>query len=433
MLLRMLRTLVCSFAAVGVLVGQSQTHPHFVLTALAGNPAAQVVAVNPVVGSSQSIGAFPSDNLPPLAMVQDPYDGDLLLALDQTAGTSRIVRLHRFSGTYLEFPMAVVPGRVVDIAVAEDTLFIAVDDAAGGVYTAPRRGGSATLAFPQANLTAMNLFGQGLAALALAWTGRPGTSVLDSGVGIYSVDQGIFYFGPFSFGNPGQVEITGVLDMPTALPRQLLSFDDGSFALFSGFVTPPLQPLPINPALPSGAATALHARGPYSFDGVAMGNAAYPFLYSVDPWSGAQTQLSMALPGSPIDFSFGFELAAHGLPRGQECGAQSLQQWSGSPAQLGGTLLVQLQAAAGLPVLFIAGLDDFALTTLPLPLPGGCLLEVSPDVVLLEFVPNAGVVVEAIPVPAALALIGTIVHTQWAHYDPSGMSTSNAYAHWVGN
>ncbi len=429
----MLRTLVCSCAAVGVLVGQSQTQPHFVLIALAGNPAAQVVQVDPVLGTSQSIGAFPSDSLAPLAMVQDPYDGDLLVALDQTGGMSHIVRLHRFSGTYLEFSMAFVPGHVADLVISEDTLLIAVDDAAGGVYTAPRRGGAATLALPQANLTAMNAFGQGLATLALAWTGRPGTSVLDSGVGIYNVPQSIFYFGPFSFGNPGNVEITGVMDMVTAVPRQVLSFDDGSFAVFSGFTTPALQSVPVIPALPSGAATAFHARGPYSFDGVAIGNAAYPFLYSIDPWSGALSQLSMALPGSPVDFSLGLDLAAHSLPRGQECGAQSLQQWSASPAQLGGTLSVQVHAAVGLPVLFIAGLDDFALTTLPAVLPGGCFLEVVPDVLLLEFASLAGVVVETIPVPALPALIGTIVHTQWAHYDPSGLSTSNAYAHWIGN
>jgi hypothetical protein len=66
-------------------------------------------------------------------------------------------------------------------------------------------------------------------------------------------------------------------------------------------------------------------------------------------------------------------------------------------------------------------------------LPGGCFLEVAPDVLLLEFASLAGVVVETIPVPALPALIGTIVHTQWAHYDPSGLSTSNAYAHWIGN
>ena len=220
--------------------------------------------------------------------------------------------------------------------------------------------------------------------------------------------------------------------MPTAVPRQLLTFGDGSFAMFSGFLNPPVQPLSIGPGL-AGGATALHSRDPYAADVIAIGDVAYPFLYSVDPWGGPQVQLSQALPGSPIDFDFTVGSAAFSLQRGQACGGESLHQYTaGSPAQLGGTLSVYVQAAVGLPVLFVAGLDDFGLGALPTALPGGCSLEIAPDLVLLEFVPNGGVVVEAIPVPPLPSLIGTIVHTQWAHYDPLGISVSNAYAHWLG-
>jgi hypothetical protein len=434
MITPMLKWLTPLAMAAGSLAGQSQPQPHFVLTGAGGNPAARVLAEDPVAGSSQPLGAFPSDNLPPLAITRDPYDGDLLVALAQGGATSRVVRLHRYGGSYIELAMTTVSGRVVDLAIAGDRLLLAADGAAGGVYSAPRRGGAAALVFAQANLTAMNLTGGPASppVLAVAWTGRPGTSALDSGVGVYSLDQGQYWFGPFAFGNPGNLEVTGVVDMPTAVPRQLLSFDDGSFAMFSGFITPPLTPLMIGPAV-SGAAAALHPRDPWATDGIALGDAAYPFLYSVDPWGGPPVQLSQALPGSPIDFDLSLGAAAITRERGQPCGAEPLQQLqAGSPAQLGGTLRVELQAAAGLPVLFIAGLDDVGLGLLPAALPGGCPLEIAPDLVQLEITPNSGRAWRSIPIPPLPSLVDTIVHTQWAHYDPMGISTSNTFANWIG-
>lgn len=429
----MLRILVCSFAAVGVLVGQAPTLDHFVLTALAGSPAAQVVAVDPILGTSTPVGPFPSDNLAPLAMTQDPYDGDLLVALDQGGGFSKIIRLNRFAGAYIEYQMAMVPGRVVDLGVTAEALLIAVDSNTGGLYTMPRRGGSVLLAYTQPNLTAMNLVGQGYQAVVLAWTGRPGTPAIDSGVGVYDLTTSAFWFGPFTFANPNGLEITGVLDLPTAIPRQLLTFDDGTMALYVGIGGPGMQPLPFSPALPAGATTAMHSRGPYSVEAVVLGNAAYPNLYVVDPWSAATLGLSVALPGDPVDFAYGAERAAHSLLRGQGCGPVPLTQGISSLAELGGTLALDLDASPSLPVLFVAGLDDFGAGALPALLPGGCSLEVTPDVVTLEFVPASGTVTKSIPVPASPSLFGTIVHTQWAHYAATGMSVSSAWANWVGN
>jgi len=429
----MLRTLVCSFAAASALVGQAPTLDHFVLTALPGSPAAQVVAVDPILGSSTSIGSFPSDNLTPLAMTQDPFDGDLLVALDQGGGFSKIIRLHRFVGTYIEYPMATLAGKVVDLAVVADTLLIAVDSNTGGLFQMPRRGGSVLATYTQANLTAMNPIGQGYQAVALAWTGRPGTASVDSGVGVYDVTTSQFWFGAFSFPNPTGQEITGVMDLPTAIPRQLLTFDDGTMALYTGIGGPGMQPVPLSPPVPAGGTTAMHSRGPYSVEAVVLGNAAHPFLYFVDAWSGASMGLSLALPGDPIDFAYGVERAAHSLMRGQACGPVALSQSVSSPAELGGTLAVDLGASIGLPVLFVAGLDDFSGGLLPALLPGGCALEVAPDVVTLEFVPAAGIVTKTIPVPATTSLFGTVVHTQWAHYAPTGMSVSNTWANWIGS
>ena len=418
-------------APIASVSGQAQTLPHFVLTELLGSPAAQVLELDPLTGAYQPIIGFPSDNLPPLAMAQDPIDGDLLVALWEAVGNSRVVRLHRFAGAYVEVPVVTVPGRVVDLAVVLESVLIAVDAANGGVYRAPRRGGAATLVLPQPNLTAMNAFDYD--GLALAWTGRPGTPALDSGVGVMSATQLQWWFGPFLFANPGGREITGVLDMPTGVPRQLLTFDDGTMELFSGFVIPPGQPLVFVPPLPVGATTALHFLGSYSLPVAALGNGAYPFLYTVDPWSTAVTQVSQALPGSPLDFAYGVSASAHAIPYGVACGAEVLQQTVPATAQLGGAMVVAVNGAPNLAVLFAAGLDDFALGQLPATLPGGCVLEVSPDVVLLEVTSPSGGATKTINVPALPALLGTVVHTQWAHYDPAGISVSRAIANWIGS
>ena len=431
MISRMLRVLALAIASlVAASLARAQSQSHFVLTELPGAPVALVLAVDPVTGVAQPLPGFASDTLSPLALTQDRFDGDLLVALDEGSGTSRVIRLHRFAGTYLEFPMLSVPGKVVELAMANEDLLIAVDDANGGVYRMPRRGGSATLIVSQANLTAMNVFGND--GIALAWTGRAGTSVVDSGVGVMGVAQLQWWFGPFSFPNPTGREITGVLDMPTALPRQFLGVDDGGMDLFSGFSTPYSQPVSFSPPLPVGAATAIHPRGPYSLDPAVLGNSAYPFLYTVDPWSAAVMNVSLGLPGSPVDFAWGIQATAHHVPYGTACGVQPLQQTLLSNAVIGGVLSVAVDASPFLPVLFAAGLDDFGLGVLPAALPGGCELQVSPDVVSLDFAAASGTAIKAINVPGIPALLGSIVHTQWAHFDPAGFSVSSAFANWIG-
>ena len=415
-----------------MLLGQAPTLPHYVLTATAGGAGCEVVEVDPVIGTSTPIGPFPSDLLAPLAMTQDPYNGDLLVALDLGGTASSIIRLHRFFGTYVEYPMGSVPGRVVDLTVLDDTLLVAADASNGGLYTMPRRGGSSSLIHTQPNLTAMNPIGPSYGAVVLAWTGRAGTPALDSGVAVYDYTQGTFWFGQSYFPNPNNREITGVLDLPTAIPRQLLAFDDGTMGLFVlGALAP--QPVPSPMVLPPGATTALHPRGPYSAEGVVLGNAAHPYLFVVDPWSGSTLGLAVALPGDPVDFAYGIERAAHSLLRGQPCGSHLLLQNYTSTAQLGGTLEATLDATPALPVLFVASLEDFGGGLLPAALPLGCSLEVMPDVVTLEFVPTSGTATKAIPVPNSPALFGTVVHTQWAHYATTGISVSRAMANWIGN
>jgi hypothetical protein len=412
---------------------QPATFPHLVLTDVGpGTPASALVEVDPQSGSVLPLGGFSSDALAPLAVAFDPYDGDVLVALDGGAAQSVIVRLDDVGGSWAEFPVAVVPGRVVDLVVSGDDLLAAVDAANGGVYRMPRRGGAATLAVAQPNLTAMQGFPFGGTAIVLAWTGRPGTAVPDSGTGIYDLGAGAFAIGPFSFPNPTGLEITGVVDLPTAVPRQVLSFADGSFAMFAGLIGPGLQPIVAVPAIPPGGAAALHTGGMYSVEPIGLGGAAFPMLYSVDPFSGAVAARSAALPGAPVDFAWGIETSAHSLGRGVACGPEVLgHSWSGVP-QLGTTLTSTVQGPANQPVLLAAGLDDFALGQLPAPLPGGCLVEVAPDVLLLFVTNGGGIANQTLSIPATASFVGTVVHTQWVHLGALGFSLSSSAAHWVG-
>ncbi|MFT4513071.1 MAG: hypothetical protein ACI89X_000765 [Planctomycetota bacterium] len=77
MMPRMLRSLALAVASLVLVPASSvraQTQPHFVLTELSGNPATQVLKVDPVTGVAQPIVGFPSDNLPPLAIGNEPVD-----------------------------------------------------------------------------------------------------------------------------------------------------------------------------------------------------------------------------------------------------------------------------------------------------------------------------------------------------------------------
>ncbi len=85
-------------------------------------------------------------------------------------------------------------------------------------------------------------------------------------------------------------------------------------------------------------------------------------------------------------------------------------------------------------VLRAAGLDDFGFGSLPVVLPGpsACLLEVSPDLVLVHVTSAAGTASQPVAIPPSAAFVGTVVFAQWAHFDLAGFSVSSAVAHWVG-
>ncbi len=412
------------------LAAQATAYPHLVLTRLPGtNPAAAIVAVDTATSTITPLGRFATDNLPPLAITLDPFDRHLLVALDLGTGNSRIVRLERIGSAFIEHPMFDLPGRITAMTVSGEAL-LAASDGGGGLWRAPRRGGQTTLAYPQVNLTAMHGYGYGGTALLLAWTGRPGTAAPDCGVVIVDAATGTPFLGPHTFANPTGQELTGAVDLPTGVPRQLLSFADGSFWLFAGLIGPPTQ-VPTSVMIPPGGAAALAPSSPFGSPGLALGGSAFPHLYEVDFWTGTVTLRCPALPGDPVDFCNGGERAAQALVMSERCGPVTLQHgWSGSP-QPGSTLSIEVLGPPTAPLFLVVGLSDFP--GLPIPLPGGCVVDVAPDAV--SFVlssPTTGLASRSIAVPPGPAFLGTILFAQWLHLGPTSLSASSAIAYQIG-
>ena len=402
-------------------VAQS-TFAHYVLVEPAPGAPAEVHAVDPTSGAVQGVHTM-GNGWEPLAIAHDPFDGDLFVALDDGAGQTRITRLHDVVGSWVPFPMGSVPRRAGDLAVCFGALFVAVEGQAGGLHRLPRRGGPATLEQSVPGLSAMMSFSPETSTLALARSGAPGTPTPFSGTAMYDVNLGYYPFPMTSFSDPLNRTIVGIVDLPTALPRQLLAFDDGSFALYTSFATPALTPL----ATSQTGNAALHPSGPYAVDAMVLGGSP-PRLSVLDPWAATLTPVSVALPGRPVDFAPGLSRSAGALSFGASCGPVLLGiSYAGAP-QRGSSMSINLPSAPSMPLLLALGLDDFDGGALPAPLPGGCALEVRPDVVLLL---PAGAT-WSLAIPANPTLVGTVVFSQLLLYDPAGMSTTQARAHRIG-
>ena len=413
------------------LVAQSPTYPHLVLTRPAGtSPATQVLSLDTTTGAVLPLSGFPSDNLPPLAITIDPYNGDPLLALD--LGTvSRLVRLQSNGTGFVEFRLTNVPGTVTGLAVQQDHLLATVDGATGGLYRLPRRGVSAQLVYAQPNTTTLHGYGPYGTVALLGWTGRPGSGAPASVVVLVDSETGQALLGPHHFPNPTGLDLTGAFDLPTGVPRQLLSFADGTFALFAGLIGPP-QPVVTLPVIPAGGAVAMHQVAAYSVAPLALGGSAFPFLYEVDPWTGNVSLRSPALPGTPIDFASGLERGAQSLEYRARCGPVSLSKTVQGLPQPGNTLTIGLQGLANDHAVLALGLADFAGGGSPLPLPGGCDLDVVPDAAVLHLTDAFGVASQPIAVPAGPWFLGVVLFAQWLHFDPLAISVSGAFAHRIG-
>jgi hypothetical protein len=412
------------------LIAQAPTVPVVVLTRLPGATQSALLEVDPVTGLATPLPGFLGDSMRPLAVAVDPFDGAVFVALDAVAVAAvQVVRLVRTGSGWSEHPLVQIGSRITQLDVVDEDLLVAFD---GGVFRLPRRGGTPATVLAQANVTALHGFGPNATAAAIAWTGRPGTAVVDSGTGVRDLAASAWWWGPDSFPNPTARETTGIVDLPTAVPRQLLAFDDGTFALFAPLVAPAPTPVPTTPAVPPGGAVALKTGGPFSVAPLALGGAPFPFLYSVDAFSGAVTLRSAALPGDPVDFAAGIDRQAHRLPFGRACGPVVVQATSSGDAVLGTTLTLTGTGQPNALLVLALGLDDFAGGALPLALPGGCALEIAPDVLLAFVAGPAGTAAQSVAIPAAPALTGTPLFVQWGQLTAPTLAVSVATVCFVG-
>lgn len=406
-----------------------QAHPHVVLAADPGSsPAALLLEVDVSTGAVVTLGRFPNDMLPPLAVACDPFDRHLLVASDLGAGQSRIVRIERTPTGLVQYPMLDVPGRVTALEVTDAGLWIG-SDGGGGLLRAPRRGGPATLAHAQPHLTALHTFGPNSTTALVAWTGRPGTGTPNSGTALLDGATGQVWLGPDSFPNPTGLELTGAIDLPTGVPRQFLSFANGTFALFAGLIGPPQQVVP-SVAIPPGGAVALHPAAVQTSQPMALGGAAYPYLYEIDFWTGAVVVRAGPLPGDPVDFCTGGPSTAQALLFTNRCGPTALLHgWSGVQ-QPGSTFALTVQGPGSEWALLAIGLRDYP--GLPFVLPGGCRVDVAPDVAQLHLLSPSGTASQPVAVPPGPGFLGLLLFGQWLHSGSAGLSASAAVVHQIG-
>ena len=429
---RALHRRVLALAGLATLLSAQQpARPFLIATSLpGGNPAAQIVAVDVSTGAASGLPRFTGDTLRPLAIAIDPYDGHVLLAIDQNNGASRLLRITGFAPGQ-SYTMAEIPGRVSQIVVQRDWLVVASDDALGGVFRVPRRGGEPSQVFAQANVTAMVGFALDNSAVLVAWSGRPGSAALDTGVLMLDSATGQVLFGPLTMATVAGREITGISNLPTGLPQQLLSFSDGAFALIVGGAS--VVPLAVAPPPPNGGAVAMQGINGAAFGGLVLGGSPFPFLYEVDVFAATAVVRSAALPGTPVDYAIGLSLAGGALDFGEPCGAPALASQVQGVLQPGNTIALDLTGAIpGGVVALVAGLDDFAGGLLPLPVLGPCLLHVTPDSAGLQVCNGSGSAQQGLAIPLRASLIGARVFCEWVQPEPGGFRTSVVTALQVG-
>ncbi len=404
--------------------GSAQVPPatSLVLTATAAGTAQLVgVAAN---GAIAAFGPFPSDVLPPQAVEVDPIDRHALVAVDLGNGTSRVLRLLPGVGTAFagELPLADLPGPCAQLTVTGDWLLAVVGGSNGGVYRLPRRGGPAVRTVVRPDAAALHWFGFGDVVI-LAWSGAtvpptaPGLEVVDTATG--QVQSG-----PFAFGNRVGARPTGLIDLPTALSRQVIAFADGSYWLHTVGLGDPVV-IPTSPPLPPGGAVAFR-QDAFGFSGIGLG----PFLYRADS-TGAITALSAALPGQPVDFAVPRPAVPQVLAFGTACGAPQLQLVNGvmGPPQLGNSSfdLRVLGAVPQQPVFLLWGFDDVLGGVLPAPVLG-CNLQVDPANLDIVIANAGGLGRRNLPIPNVPALAGAIAFAQWALPVGGGVAASPAMA-----
>lgn len=381
-------------------------------------PATLAVEVDLATGAWLPLAGLPSDTHAPLALERDPIDGTFLVALD-TGSATQVMRRH-WQPTLGETVVGTVPGRAVELLVDRfGDVIVVIGGSNGGLHRLPRHGGAPTLVRQVANVTAAG------APQNLHWNAILGISgtiapPLDPGIADVDLDSGNWTWGPFAFVNFTPRGITGLIDMPTGVPRQILAHDDGTMSVASWALGGNPQPLATQPVLPGGGIVAMKAHE--YFVGLVLGGAANPNLYTFDPLTAlggsiGLTQIAGPLLGTPVDYAVVPPVQPGVITFGRPCGVAAelrIGQTPGAGPQIGNANfgVTLRQALPLLPAWLVLGFAETAIA-----MPTGCELHVNPFVVGAQWADAGGDATLPVPIPNDPALLGVRFFGQWLQAD----------------
>jgi hypothetical protein len=343
--------------------------------------ASRVLRADLQLGTSIDLGRFASDTLPVEAIAWDPVARDIVLALREATAT-RLVRLE-WNGSAITGERAIsrLLDPVTSLSVAwRGDLYLTT---ARGIYRTPRNGGAVFPVLPQR--AASSLVAEFGASYALLANGRESASGTEPGFCWVDLQNGTITSGPFVFPSFAGNTITGLADLPTGAPREVLSDELGNLTLSTGFQDP--TPIPGVPSRGIGTSVALRAEN--AFEMLVLGGSARPYLDSFVAFgspSTSWTQRAGPFPGEPIDFCLVPAAQAEALAFGAACGP-GFAALEAPTAPVLGTPSFELRASGfdgQTPLLFALGTSEqsFAGIALPLELLPGCSLYVGLDVVI---------------------------------------------------
>ncbi|MCA8973077.1 MAG: hypothetical protein KDC98_00065 [Planctomycetes bacterium] len=384
----------------------------------AGSTPTVTIAIDLATTATTIMPPQASDVLPPLAIEHDPTDGSFLVALANGSST-QVMRRH-YQPTVTESQLGTVQGHAVELLVDRfGDVIVVTGGAAGAIQRLPRHGGPAQLIRSAPYATAAG------APQVMHWNAIVGTSgsaapLRDPAIADLDLDGGNWNWGPYTFAGFTPRGITGLIDLPTGVPRQLLAHDDGSLSVYTWAIPGNPIPLLVAPVLPAGGIAAMKSHD--SFDGFVLGGAANPYFYWFDPMNALGGTISLStiagpLPGTPIDYTVVPQPQAGVIGFGRPCGiAAELRigtAFGAGPVRGNASFgLVVRQALPLLPAWLVMGFTENRLT-----LPTGCRLEVASDAIVARWTDANGDATQTIPIPNSPWLLGVRFFGQWLQLD----------------
>ncbi len=368
-------------------------------------------------GAFTALPPFSTDAFSPLAVVADPVDKSLIVALDR--GTQSQIMRRRYGANPTEALLATVPGRVEDLLIDRfGDVTLVIGGSAGGVFRLDRLTGALATVRSMPFATAAATL-QDLAWYAVIGTSGAANPPRDPQLGNLDLGDGAWLQGPTTLTGFTPRGIVGMVDMPTAVPRQILAHETGDMSIYSwGTASNPLLAT-VTPTLPPGGIAAMKAHGGPAF---VLGGAVNPNLYTFDPTTAigggvALTMVAGPLPAIPVDFTIMPLAAASLVTFGRPCGGAAelrIGQTPNGPPQLGNaTFGVALRQAEPNGLAWLA--LGFGETTFPFP--NGCELRVTLDAVVAAQTDSTGDASATIPIPNLASLLGVRFFGEWLQPD----------------